>query len=90
MSISKSKEGPFFTVALDGLNLSDEQLKNIELGIKDVVMREVAKIDHRGDLIINANLALNPRLQGIKLPELFGIWIENMERFKVRQSLLLK
>jgi hypothetical protein len=61
-----SKESKF-EVSLSGLNLSKEQISQIDKGIKEVVMRELAKIDHKGDIVISGmppkqedDLALRP------------------------------
>lgn len=83
--MKKAKNEAFFTVSLDGLNLTDDQIGRIDKGIKEVVAREVAQIDHRGDLVINDRLDLNPRFKGFKFPILFGIWIENWDVFRKRQ-----
>ncbi|MBI5915292.1 MAG: hypothetical protein HY842_07940 [Bacteroidetes bacterium] len=89
--MKKSQEDAVFAVSLDGVNLSDEQLKRIDSGIKEVVMRELAKVDNQGDLVINRKLELNPKF---KLPDwlrpLPGIWIEDFDRFRRRSLEQLK
>lgn len=66
---------PVFTVSLEGIDLTDEQVKRIDAGIKDVVMREIASVDHRADLAISRKLTVNPLFKTIKIPEWFGIWV---------------
>ena len=74
----------FFTVSLDGIGLTKEQVNNINQGIKRVVLTEIAQIDTGGDLIVNRKLELNPRFKGWKFPILWGIWIEPIEIFRKR------
>ncbi|KFF10337.1 hypothetical protein [Flavobacterium hydatis] len=76
MKTNELQNNAFFTVSLDGIKLTKEQINNIDKGIKRVVMSEIAQIDHEGDLIVNRKLELNPRLKGLKLPILLGIWME--------------
>jgi hypothetical protein len=85
MKTNELKNDAFFTVSLDGINLTNEQINNIDKGIKRVVMSEIAQIDHGGDLIVNKKLELNPRFKGFKLPILLGIWIESFDIFRKRR-----
>jgi len=57
-----------FLIALDGLELSEKQKQNINSGIQEVVMRELAKMDSIGDYTIvkNNNPILRPFIRGIK------------------------
>jgi hypothetical protein len=77
-----SKESKF-EVSLSGLNLTKEQISQIDKGIKEVVMRELAKIDHKGDMVISrvplkqeddiTLRALNPNPFHIGATD--GIWV---------------
>lgn len=82
--MEKLKDDAFFAVSLDGISLSDAQIKRIDKGIKEVVMREIAQIDHGGDLVINSKLGLNPRFKGFRFPIIFGFWIETYDIFRKR------
>lgn len=74
-----------FAVSLDGIVLSAEQEARIESGIKEVVMRELAKIDLKGDFVINRKLELKPRFKDFfDGGRTRGLWIEDIERFKKR------
>ena len=85
--ISKNiKEDAHFVVSLDGLKLSKAQKERIDNGIKELVMKEIAAIDTKGDLVINQKLGLNPKLP--RNIEWFGIWIENFNRRFERVGLL--
>ena len=84
MPNSKHREDAVFTVSLDGIKLSDEQIKRIDLGIKEVVMREIAQIDHGGDLVINRRLELNPFFKGYKWPIWFGLWLQPWDIYRQR------
>ena len=39
-----------FFVSLEGVDLSDEQLKNIDRGIQNVVLSELSKVDNSQSL----------------------------------------
>ncbi|GAB2563237.1 hypothetical protein [Spirosoma areae] len=54
-----------FVVSLEGLELSDEQVKRIEHGIRSVVLNELAKIDNKGDLLLQKNFGEKLNLGGI-------------------------
>jgi len=82
--MKKTKNDAFFAVSLDGIHLTDDQIERIDKGIKEVVSREVAHIDHGGDLVINNKLELNPRFKGFRFPIIFGIWIETWDIFRKR------
>ncbi|MBS7253705.1 hypothetical protein [Flavobacterium branchiicola] len=84
MKTNELKNDALFTVSLDGISLTEEQIKNIDKGIKRVVMSEIAQIDHGGDLIVNKKLELNPRFKGFRVPILWGIWIESFDIFRKR------
>ncbi len=81
--MKKQVNDSLFAVALDGVDLNKEQLANIDKGIKEVVMREIAKVDTGGDLVINQKL--EGRLERIDWGgHTMGIWIENIDRFNRR------
>jgi hypothetical protein len=83
--MKKVKNDNQFSVSLNGIELSDEQRRRIDKGIKDVVMREIASIDNQGDFIINANIAKSPLLEKFKLPpHTLGIWAEQFESYRDR------
>lgn len=84
MEKTKYHEDAFFTVSLDGIKLTEQQVRNIDRGIKEVVAREIAQIDHQGDLVINQKLNLHPRFSGIRWPIWFGIWIETLDVYRKR------
>ncbi|HMQ59825.1 MAG TPA: hypothetical protein PKE06_04105 [Flavilitoribacter sp.] len=84
MPSGKKIDDAVFTVSLDGIGLSPDQVERIDKGIKETVMRELALIDNRGDLIINRKLEANPKFKGIRLPIWVGIWIEDFDIFKRR------
>jgi len=73
-----------FIAALDGVELSKEQIQNINAGIQEVVMRELAGIDRKGDFVIAERVTKNPRF--LELPHhTMGIWVENLGIFRNRQ-----
>jgi hypothetical protein len=53
-----------FLAALDGVELTKEQHTRIASGIAQVVMKELASIDNRGDLALSRKI----RLEKIKIP----------------------
>ncbi|MBO0590589.1 hypothetical protein I2486_04140 [Cellulophaga sp. E16_2] len=73
-----------FTASLDGIKLSTDQIKRIDNGIKNVIMTELAQIDHGGDIVINKKIALNPKLKGFNDLFKYGIWLEDFDRFRSR------
>ena len=77
--MENSKNDQLFLVSFDDIPLSEEQMRSIDKGIKEVVMRELAQIDNQGDLIINNKLAGNPRLkelnEKLKGSRTLGIWV---------------
>lgn len=81
------KDDAHFVVSLDGLNLSKKQIASIDKGIRDVVLKEIAAIDTKGDVVINKRLDLNPKTIGVKFPILAGIWIEDFGRRFERVSI---
>lgn len=84
MEATKFKDDVVFAVSLEGIKLSDAQVKRIDKSIKEVVMRHVAKIDNQGDFTINKKLSDNPKFVagGIPLgPIILGIWIETIIRW---------
>lgn len=81
-----TKNDAFFAVSLDGIHLTESQIHNIDKGIKEVVMRELARVDHAGDFIVNKKLEANPRFKGFRFPIIMGIWIENYDIFQKRMQ----
>ncbi|NMM49825.1 hypothetical protein [Marinigracilibium pacificum] len=76
-------EGLNFIAALDGVELSDEQIEKINSGIQQVVMGELAKIDKKGDLIITGRIVKNPKFGDFPI-HTRGIWIEDFDLFRNR------
>ncbi len=72
--MSESKKNHKFTVNLEGLNLSDEQLARITTAVQKAVMTELASVDlnlQRGGLLANfgpiwRGIIYFPDLQKIK------------------------
>lgn len=58
-----------FRVELDGLELSDEQTKRISSGVQQLVLKELASIDFKGDAHVF-----------IRDPEWYGIWARHIHR----------
>lgn len=82
MATSKLKDDAVFTVSLDGIKLSKEQIEAINKDIQDLVMRELAQIDHGGDVVISERLKDNPRLKGLEwINRTWGIWVINGKRY---------
>ena len=42
-----------FFISLEGVDLSNEQLKRIDKGIQQVVLSEISKIDNSSEFIVN-------------------------------------
>jgi len=83
--MKKSSDDNQFSISLNGIDLSREQRERIDKGVKDVVMRELASIDHKGDFLINTNIGRSPLLDKYKLPpHTMGIWIEQFDRYRER------
>lgn len=53
-----------FLAALDGVELTKEQHARISSGIAQVVMKELASMDNRGDLALSRRI----KLEKIKIP----------------------
>lgn len=88
METKLEKDDALFMVSLDGVNFSEDQINRINSGIKDVVMREIAQIDNKGDLIVNKRLDLNPRFKGWEWANrTMGIWIEDFDTYRKRLGL---
>lgn len=79
---TKLNKEPFFAVALDGIKFSQEQLNRIDSGIKELVMREIAKIDHKGDIVVNKKIELYPLFEKFKNIKWLGIWINGYKSFR--------
>ncbi|KIO75806.1 hypothetical protein TH53_18490 [Pedobacter lusitanus] len=79
------KHDAIFTVSLDGIGLTEDQILSLDKKIKEVVMHELAQIDNHGDMVVNARLAVNPRLKGWEwVNRTMGIWIEDYSRYLER------
>jgi hypothetical protein len=46
-----------FVVDLEGLKLHEDTIRRIESGIRALVMQEIAKIDHQGDIVVKNKMA---------------------------------
>ena len=75
-----------FMVALNGVSLSEAQKKKINSGIQEVVMRELAQIDHT-EMIVKRNNPAAPISTG-NIPFIWGIKVDLRDRILnvVRQS----
>ena len=83
--MKNSYEENQFSISLNGIDLSEKQRQRIDQGVKEVVMRELAAIDHQGDYIINNNIGRSPFIDKYKLPpHTMGIWIERFDRYRDR------
>lgn len=59
-----------FVVELQGLKLPDEVSKQIESEIRQIVMREIAKLDFEGDLRVEKRcIEIGPLGLWIRVPE---------------------
>ena len=85
--MKKAKEVQF-VAALDGIDLSKDQVENITKGIREVVMKELARIDTKGDLIIDKKVRDNPYF--LDFPILEGIIAADLERAVARKIGSLK
>ena len=56
-----------FRVELDGLELSDEQTRRISSGVQQLILKELASADFKGDAHVY-----------IRDPEWYGIWIRQL------------
>lgn len=83
--MTTTNDEALFAVSLDGIRLTEDQIRNIDKGIREVVFREIAMIDHGGDLVFNRKLQVNPRFSEIKIPIVWGIWIERLDIFQKRK-----
>ena len=54
-----------FQVKLDGIKLSKESTARIQDGIQQLVIRELADLDLKGDLVYNRPIRIHPILNGI-------------------------
>jgi len=55
--IMETKNKKHFFVSLEGVDLSDEQLKRIDKGIQQVVLSELSKIDHSNEFVVTQQLS---------------------------------
>jgi hypothetical protein len=49
---SKNEKEHRFHIELSGIELSEEALNNICSGIQQIVMKEIATIDYKGDYVV--------------------------------------
>lgn len=68
----ETKNKKLFFVSLEGVDLTDEQLKKIDKGIQQVVLKEISKIDNSKEFIVNQHLGTIPIKPG-KWPFPWGI-----------------
>lgn len=54
-----------FQVRLDDIRLSPAAKQRIQLGIQQLVLQELAQIDHKGDVVIGRPVKLGPIWNGI-------------------------
>lgn len=54
-----------FQVKLEGIKLSKDAQKRIQTGIQELVIRELADFDAKGDLLLKRPIKLGPILNGI-------------------------
>lgn len=76
--MEKSSQNALFIADLNGIELTPEQRAEIDRGVKQAVMRTLAQIDQRGDLVINRAVAKNPKFLEFG-PEILGIWIDDFD-----------
>lgn len=72
----ETKNKKHFFISLEGVDLSDEQLKRIDKGIQQVVLSEISKIDNSREFIVNQQLNKIVLKPG-KWPFPWGIIIRN-------------
>lgn len=78
----KSDEESIFLVSLEGLDLSKDQKKRIEEGIKNLVLKEIAGIDFEGDIKISRRFTGKPGWEDLwKRGQLAGFWIGGFPNF---------
>ena len=61
-----------FTAKLEGIKLNDQARQRIVNGVQELVIRELAHVDHKGDLIVKRPIELRPILNGIIAREVAG------------------
>jgi len=61
-----------FTAKLENIELDDEAKHRIAIGLQNLVVQELARIDKKGDLVITRPLKLRPILNGIVAVEQGG------------------
>lgn len=72
----------YFLISFEGLDLSKEQKKRIVKNIQELVLKEVAIIDHGGDVKISRNFAGRPTWEELwKWGQLAGFWIQGFPNF---------
>jgi len=71
-----------FVVSLEGLELSKEQKKRIEKGIQDLVLQEIANIDHDVNMKVSKRFTAHPTWEDLwKKGQLAGFWIKGYPDF---------
>lgn len=79
---TKKKAKSIFLVSLEGLDLSAEQKKRIEDGIKNLVLKEIASLDLGGDIKISRRFSGHPSWEDLwKMGQLAGFWVEGVPNF---------
>ncbi len=78
----ESKKENYFLVSFDGLDLTKDQKQRIEKNIQELVMKEIALLDHSGDVKISRKFAGKPTWEDLwKQGQLAGFWIEGFPNF---------
>lgn len=78
----KNDEESIFLVSLEGLDLSKDQKKRIEEGIRNLVLKEIAGLDFEGDIKISRRFAGKPTWEELwKMGQLAGFWIGGFPNF---------
>ncbi len=54
-----------FQVRLDDIKLSAAAKQRVQLGIQQLLLKELAQIDHKGDVVIGRPVKLGPIWNGI-------------------------
>lgn len=82
MAKEAKKSEDYFLISFDGLNLSKDQKKRIEKNIQELVMKELATIDHGGDITISKRFTGRPTWEDLwRTGQLAGFWIGGVPNF---------
>ena len=75
-----------FFVNLEGIKLDDDAIRRIESGIRALVMQEIAKIDHQGEIVVKSKTAQKEatRSLGDLFAQKFGTNIAGMSASLLR------